>query len=134
VFAHARRINSAQDMDTLIARFEDLYSKIYVSGARFPEAGFQILEVAIVATVPKVKPLIERRSLSSPEPPTSALKGMRQVYRSGRWHKARIFEMDELEPGNIIQGVAVIEAPNTTLFVPERKRARFDEWGMIWME
>jgi len=134
VFSHAQRINSAQDLDTLIARFEDLYSKIYVSGARFPEAGFQLLEVAIVATVPKVKPLIERRPLASPEPPASALKGMRQVYRGGRWHKARIFEMDELEPGNVIQGVAVIEAPNTTLFVPERKRARFDEWGMIWME
>ena len=59
---------------------------------------------------------------------------MRQVYRHGRWHKARIFEMDELEPGNVIEGVAVIEAPNTTLFVPERKRVRFDEWGLIWME
>jgi N-methylhydantoinase A/oxoprolinase/acetone carboxylase beta subunit len=42
--------------------------------------------------------------------------------------------MDELEPGNVVQGVAVIEAPNTTMFVPEHRRARFDEWGMIWME
>jgi acetone carboxylase beta subunit len=134
VFSHARRIKGAQDLDTLIARFEDLYSKIYVSGARFPDAGFQILEVAIVATVPKVKPLIERRPLGPAEPPARAQKGVRQVYGNGRWHKARIFEMDELGPGNIIEGVAVIEAPNTTMFVPERKRARFDEWGMIWME
>lgn len=127
------RLESSEQLDALIARFEDLYARIYVSGARFPEAGFQILEVGVVATVPKVKPLIERRPLSPPEPPARALKGIRQVYRHDRWHKARIFEMGELEPGNVIDGVAVIEAPNTTLFVPERKRIRFDEWGLIWL-
>jgi N-methylhydantoinase A/oxoprolinase/acetone carboxylase beta subunit len=56
------------------------------------------------------------------------------VYRSGRWREARVFEMDELGPGNVIEGLAIIEAPNTTLFVPEARRARFDEWGLIWME
>ncbi len=134
VFSPTRRINGAEEMDGLIARFEDLYAKIYVSGARFPEAGFQILEAGTVATVPKVKPLIERRPLGSPTPPAHALKGTRQVYRNGRWHNARIFEMGELEPGNVVEGIAVIEAPNTTLFIPESKRVRFDQWGLIWME
>jgi len=134
VFSPSRRMNTPADVDALIARFEDLYARIYVSGARFPEAGFQILEVAAVATVPKVKPLIERRPPGSPTPPAKAFKGTRETYRHGRWHRARILEMGELKPGNVIEGVAVIEASNTTLFVPERKRARFDEWGLIWME
>jgi acetone carboxylase beta subunit len=134
VFSETARIAGPEDLDALIARFEDLYARIYVSGARFPEAGFQILEVGIVATVPKVKPLVEKRALGSPAASSRALKGTRNVYQHGRWHEARIFEMDELGPGNVIEGVAVIEAPNTTLFVPERKRARFDEWGLIWLE
>lgn len=134
VLSPSLRMNTPADVDALIARFEDLYARIYVSGARFPEAGFQILEVAAVATVPKVKPLIERRPLGPSAPATKALKGAREIYRHGKWHRARIFDMDELVPGNTIEGIAVIEASNTTLFVPERKRARFDEWGLIWME
>lgn len=134
VFSPTRRIDTPAELDALIARFEDLYARIYVSGAKFPEAGFQILEIATVATVPKVKPLIERRPLGPETPSDKALKGKRKVYRHGKWHTARIFEMEELGPGNIVDGIAVIEAPNTTLFVPERKRARFDEWGLIWIE
>ena len=134
VFSQVARMAGAEDLDGLIARFEDLYARIYVSGARFPEAGFQILEVGIVATVPKVKPLVERRALGSPAASPRALKGTRKVYHHARWHEARILEMDELGPGNVIEGVAVIEAPNTTLFVPEHRRVRFDEWGLIWME
>ncbi len=134
VFSPTRRIEAPAELDALIAGFEDLYARIYVSGAKFPEAGFQILEIATVATVPKVKPLIERRALGPETPQAKALKGRRKVYRQGKWHTARIFEMDELGPGNIVEGLAVIEAPNTTLFVPERMRARFDEWGLIWIE
>lgn len=134
VFSQVARIAGAEDLDGLIARFEDLYARIYVSGARFPEAGFQILEVGVVATVSKVKPLVEKRELGSPTVSSRALKGTRKVYHHGRWHEARILEMEELRPGNVIEGVAVIEAANTTLFVPERRRVRFDEWGLIWME
>jgi N-methylhydantoinase A len=134
VFSPRARMARAEDLDGLIARFEDLYARIYVSGARFPEAGFQILEVGVVATVAKVKPLVEKRPLGSPAVPSRAVKGTRRVYHHGRWHPARILEMDELGPGNVVEGVAVIEAPNTTLFVPEQRRARFDEWGLIWLE
>ncbi|HVA82122.1 MAG TPA: hydantoinase/oxoprolinase family protein, partial [Candidatus Binataceae bacterium] len=134
VFSPSPRLAGPGELDALIARFEELYARIYVSGARFPEAGFQILEVAVVATVPKVKPLIERRPLGSSTPAARALKGTRQVYSHSQWRKAGIFEMGELEPGNVVEGPAVIEAPNTTMLVPESRRARFDEWGLIWME
>ncbi len=42
--------------------------------------------------------------------------------------------MDELRPGNEIAGLAVIEAPNTTLFVPPDWRVRIDEYEMYWLE
>ena len=84
--------------------------------------------------MPKVKPSIERRPLGSPAPSERARKGTRRIYRGGQWHDALIFEMDELVPGNVVEGLAVIEAPNTTLLVPENQRARFDEWNLIWLE
>ena len=57
-----------------------------------------------------------------------------RVEQKGRWVDAQLYEMGELRPGNVINGLAVIEAPSTTLFVPEHRRARIDETETIWLE
>ena len=36
--------------------------------------------------------------------------------------------MGELRPGNEIDGLAVVEAPNTTLFVPAGWHVKIDEY------
>ena len=41
--------------------------------------------------------------------------------------------MGELRPGNEIDGLAVIEAPNTTLFVPHGWHVRIDEHDIYWL-
>ena len=46
---------------------------------------------------------------------------------------SRIYDMDQLRPGNEIDGIAVIEAPATTLFLPPGKHIRMDEWTLIWL-
>ncbi len=127
------RINSAQDMDRLIAAFEDLYEKVYAGVAKHPQAGYQIMELGLVATVPKVKPKLVKRPLEGKAPPREAFKEERQVYCDGRWHKAIIYDMDQLRPGNEIEGIAVVEAPATTFFIPPGRKARMDEWTMLWL-
>jgi N-methylhydantoinase A/oxoprolinase/acetone carboxylase beta subunit len=42
--------------------------------------------------------------------------------------------MSELKPGNEIDGLAVIEAPNTTLFVPPEWHVRIDEHEIYWLK
>jgi N-methylhydantoinase A/oxoprolinase/acetone carboxylase beta subunit len=81
-----------------------------------------------------VKPKLRRKSLAAREPGRQASKGIRPVFRKGRWHDAQLFEMSELRPGNEIAGLAVIEAPNTTLFVPEQWQVRIDEYDIYWLE
>ncbi len=128
-----RRIGSPADFDRLTAKFEDVYTKVYALGARFPQGGFQILEVGLESTVPKIKPLIPRGVKASPKPSDSALKGKRRVYFSGKWHDTPLFEMDKLVPGNQLEGIAIVEAPNTTLFVPPGKGIGLDELRVIHM-
>jgi N-methylhydantoinase A/oxoprolinase/acetone carboxylase beta subunit len=41
--------------------------------------------------------------------------------------------MDSIRPGNEIEGIAVVEAPATTFFIPPGKRARMDEWSLLWL-
>jgi N-methylhydantoinase A/oxoprolinase/acetone carboxylase beta subunit len=42
--------------------------------------------------------------------------------------------MSELRPGNEIDGLAVIEAPSTTLFLPAEWQMRIDEYDIYWLE
>ena len=127
------RINSAEDMDKLIAAFEDLYERVYAGVAKHPQAGYQIFELGLTATVPKVKPKLIKRPLEGKNPPREALKGEREVYFDGEWYKAVIYDMDRIRPGNEIEGIAVVEAPATTFFLPPGRRARMDEWSLLWL-
>ena len=128
------RLQTAEDFDALIARFENLYSKVYALGAKFPAGGFQILEVAVTASVYKVKPKIEVFTKEGKTPKSNALKETRKVYHNQKWGLAKIYEMEKLSAGNEIEGLAIIEAPNTTLFIPEGRKIRLDERRFIWME
>jgi N-methylhydantoinase A/oxoprolinase/acetone carboxylase beta subunit len=83
--------------------------------------------------VDTVKPKLHRYKLEGKKPPKAASKGTRKVFQKGRWSVGSIWEMGELRPGNEISGLAVIEAPNTTLFVPEGWHVRVDEYQIFWL-
>ena len=58
------------------------------------------------------------RQTAGEQPAAKTHKGQRPIYWNGSWHEAAVYEMDLLEPGNIVHGPAVIEAPATTLLLP----------------
>ena len=128
------RLRSEGDMDRLIAHFEDLFTRTYTLAGKPPSASHLINEVAVMAQVETVKPVLLKYGLEGREPAQAALKGRRPVYQQGRWHDAGLYEMDELRPGNEVQGLAVIEAPSTTLFVPLGWHARLDEHLIFRLE
>jgi len=133
VISPVSRINSSEDMDKLLAAFEALYERVYAGVAKHERAGFQILELGLTASVPKVKPKLVKRPLEGRKPPREAIKGEREVYYNGVWERAAIYEMDKLRPGNEVSGLAVVEAPATTLFLPPGRRIRMDEWTLMWL-
>ncbi len=122
------------DVGRLIAAFEDKYARVYTRVARHPEIGYQIMELGIRASTEKPKPVIKKYELHGNEPPADAHKGEREIYVGRTWRKANLYEMDLLKPGNEIEGLAVIEAPATTLLVPEGKCIRVDEYKVFWLE
>jgi len=134
IFSPLSRINTPEDMDKLIAAWEEEYSRVYAYGARYPEAGYQIFEVGLSASVPSPKPEIRKYPLAGNIPPTAAFKGEREVYREGEWKRAKLYEMDLLQPGNEIAGLAIIEAPATTLPVPEGRKVVVDEYCRFWLK
>ena len=127
------RIESAEDMDRLLAAFERHYERIYAGVAKHASAGFQIFELGLETSIPKVKPRLTKRPLAAAKPASEAVKGERDVYHEGAWRPALLYDMERLLPGNEITGTAVIEAPSTTLFVPPGRRVRMDEWSLLWL-
>lgn len=127
-------LDSTDDLDALLARHQELYTKMFTLVARPSQPTYHFTEVSVIAQVDTVKPRLARKELEGKRPRKQASKGKRRVFQKGRWQEAAIFEMGELRPGNAITGLAVIEAPNTTLFMPADWGLRIDEHEIYWLE
>ena len=125
---------TTDDVDHLLDSFEELYTKMFAKAARYPKAGYAIFQVALVASIETRKPEFPVLPLKGEIPPAKSHKGTRDVYFNGSWQKAGIYDMDEMEPGNIVKGLAILEHPATTLLVPPTRKARMDERRFIWLE
>jgi len=125
------RLVSLDDLADLMRRFEQVYTTVYPQQALYSESGYQVLEVALTADIETPKPKLPVLPLSKPTPPSAAEKGERQVYWRGHRGAFRIYEMDPLEAGNVVNGPAIIEHPATTLLIPPDHHVELDERRLI---
>ena len=126
-------VRSAEHVRSIVAAFEAVYEKVNHRVSRYGQAGFTITELGIVATADKVKPVLLRHPLGEADA-AKAHKGRRKVCFAGTWHDTDLFEMDDLQPGNLVTGPAIIEHPATTLVVHPGDRVRVDEWELLHYE
>ena len=127
-------LDGPEDLDRIISDFEELYGKVFALAAKSPELGYLLTTLVIAGCVDVEKPRLPAKEIQSKEPSLEAGKGMRPVYWQGEWVDTQIFEMDRLEPGNAIQGLAVIEAPSTTLVVPPERYVFLDQNNIFHMK
>jgi N-methylhydantoinase A/oxoprolinase/acetone carboxylase beta subunit len=125
---------SEPDVDKLLARFEEVFTRMFTLAGKPSDPSYQFTEVSLIAQVDTVKPKLVQHELQDKTPRKEASKGTRDVFQKGQWQVAQLYEMGELRPGNEIDGLAVIEAPNTTLFVPPDWHVRIDEYDIYWLE
>ena len=121
---------TAAAMHDILAAFEEVYGKINHRVSRYGSAGTSVMELGLIATADKVKPVLARRPLGASDA-SPAHKGRREAYLGGRWHKADLYEMDRLEPGHEIVGPAIVEHPATTLVVHPGDHVFVDEWTLL---
>jgi acetone carboxylase beta subunit len=112
------KVNSVEDWDKLTYAFEETYSRVYAKAARSPELGYSITGAIVRGSVDVPKPKIPEEPYVGEIPPKEAFQGKRRVYWDGEWVEADIWEMEALQAGNWIRGLAIIESPATTFVVP----------------
>ncbi|MEB2345785.1 MAG: hydantoinase/oxoprolinase family protein [Deltaproteobacteria bacterium] len=134
VAAPSPALDTPADLQKLLDRFEELYARMFTLAAKPDRGTVQITEVCVIARVDTVKPRLHKHELAAPAPAAEAFAGTRPVFQHGRWADADIWRMEALVPGNRIEGLAVVEASNTTLFVPAEWRLRIDAHDIYWLE
>jgi acetone carboxylase beta subunit len=120
------RLESFADVARVLEDFEDLYGKVYSLSARSPELGYLITTLVVAGRSDVEKPILPSREPAGEIPPARARKGEREVYWRGEFRTAEIWNMDALMAGNVVRGLAIIEAPSTTLLVPPGRVVELD--------
>jgi len=134
ITSHTLTPQDAADLDNILDAFEKTYEETYARAARFPQAGYHITDVALVASSPKVRPRIKEYALVSSRPNPEALKSSRPAHFAGDWHETRIYELAALKAGNHIDGPAIIEDPTTTYVVPPDRAIEIDRFLSLWLK
>jgi len=85
-----------------------------------------------VAVIGK-RPQLDMRVFAPVDGKTAAecLMGTRQVFADGQHHDANIYERLQLAGGEIVEGPALLEQPDTTIFVDPGLNARVDDFGNL---
>jgi N-methylhydantoinase A/acetone carboxylase beta subunit len=120
-------LEDASQVDELIAAFEEAYAKMYAASARSPEFGYLVTHAIVHGSVAVEKPALPELAESQGSPP---LKDRRPVHwgrSSGeRFVQTDIFQLEQIDAGNSIEGPAIVEHSATTFAIPPGRVARLD--------
>jgi N-methylhydantoinase A len=119
---------TAADVEELSNAFSGVYERTYGPGTAWPDAPQQMLNYTVTVSAPMPHPPIEPHPLR-PTPAAEMSKGNRSVYLPsdrGR-DDVPIYDEARFTPGSQISGPALIEAVDTTIYLPPGARADRDE-------
>ncbi|MXR50381.1 hydantoinase/oxoprolinase family protein [Halovenus sp. WSH3] len=118
---------AADDLPDVIDVYEREFARVFQRAAQSPEQGYTITMGVGTGIAPSPSPALPEEEPGDETPPEAAGRGHRDIYWDGAWHEAALWEMNDLEAGNVVEGPAVVEAPATTMLVPPGFEAPLDE-------
>jgi N-methylhydantoinase A len=116
--------------DAVLSTFEAAYKKSFGRLLIGPQVRVMNLRVAVIGRRP---PFDLGRLVPTAGNSERSLSGMRKVYADGKWHEASVFKRLELPIGTRIDGPAILEQPDATIFVDPGLVAEVDRLGNIFM-
>jgi N-methylhydantoinase A len=116
---------------SLVERFEETYEQVYGKGSAFRLAGIELTNVRVEAFGKARRPDVKVSLTAS-----AASPGSRRLFEpvANRWMEASVRNWRDLEVGQRIDGPAVIEHPETSVFVAASQVARLDANSNITIE
>ncbi len=112
----------------LVELFEESYEAVYGKGAGFRFAGIELTTFRVVAVGRTQKPSIRKPSaVSAPK------SRRRRIFEPTTlaWTETEIFQWLDMPAGFRVSGPAVVEHPETTVYIGPGQTARLDEAGNL---
>lgn len=125
------RLASRADAEAVYQAFAADYGRAFSPLSLFPAGGVELHHFVLHATLPRARAPLPRRPLGAAVPPAVAVRDARPAF----WHelggfvRTRVFDAAALEPGNCLEGPAILEAPDTTTVVSPGWQYRVHETG-----
>lgn len=115
----------------LVERFETTYEQTYGKGSAFREAGIELTNVRVEAFGKARRPEI---ALATPS--ATPRMGKRRIFEpvAAQWMECAVYNWRELPTDFVVAGPAVIEHPETSVFVAASQVARLDATSNITIE
>jgi N-methylhydantoinase A len=113
---------------SLVESFEQSYEAVYGKGAGFRFAGVELTTFRVVA-VGRVRKL----SISKPNAGTTPKAMRRRIFEPTalKWTEADVLQWPDMPAGFAVSGPAVIEHPETTVYIGPGQTARLDDVGNL---
>lgn len=112
----------------LVGRFIEAYEARFGAGSAFTAAGIELTTFRVVARVPLERPPPARAPEAARDAPAP---GRREVYQGGAWREAAVLGPAHLAPGARIEGLAIVEMPDTTIVIGAGQAGRVDPHGNL---
>lgn len=120
---------SGLDPAALAARFHADHETRYTF--RLPDAGIEVVNFHLVASVHVVKPKPQLRSAGTRKVEETRL-GVREVFfEHDGWQQAAVFDAGLLEPGMRLTGPAIVQDKSSSLVLPPRHELSLDSYGNL---
>jgi N-methylhydantoinase A len=118
-------------LEAVAKTFGELYERLYGKGAGFAEAGLQLITYRTRAVGRlSIRPRLGEIDVATGDPRPGSTRRVFLDARRG-WQTADIYDYRDLAAGHELKGPAVVEAPTTTVALPEGCVGRVDRLGNL---
>jgi len=121
--------STAASMEAVRTPFHEAYQRIY--GIADPEASVEIINLRVTVVGVTAKP---QQAVTMPTSAARAKPGSRNVREGDREVTAAIYQRQELRADDTFRGPAVVEAPDTTVYIPTGYSVQVDRIGNLLIE
>jgi N-methylhydantoinase A len=119
----------ADKVRDLVRRFIDAYQARFGEGSAFEAAGVEMTTFRLVASSPTIRPELSPIGGAASSNGAAAEGATRRVFHGGEWGEARILAAADVAPGLEVEGLAIVEMPDTTIVVGKGQQAVVDDYG-----
>jgi N-methylhydantoinase A len=118
-------------LDRVGDSFGEMYERLYGKGSGFAEAGLQLItyRTRAIGELP-IRPRLGGTGAAGGD---ARVASRRRVFLDARrgWQEADIYDYRDLAAGHELKGPAIVEAPTTTVALPEGCIGRVDRLGNL---